>query len=82
MPDPGATLTPAPSLTRVRFRSAKRPKALVSPAPYQRFETESNGVGIGLRPRDRLRVAQQVLIDIQGLFHPYDYAISIWLYAQ
>jgi len=72
------TLTPTPSFPRTRFGSAKRPKTLICAVTDQRLETEANGIRIGLSSSGRLGFSQQMLIDVQRLLHPYDYAICVW----
>ena len=51
-----ARLTTPANIACARVRSAKRAKALVCAATNQRFETEANGVGVGLRSRRGLRL--------------------------
>src|SRR4051812_26275252 len=72
-PRPGRLAMP-PYLACVRFRSAKRAKALVGAATHQSLEAKAYSVGVCLRARGRPGLAQQVLVDVQRLLHPSNYA--------
>jgi hypothetical protein len=47
--------------------------------PNKRLEPEANCIGVRLRAGRRSGLSQQVLVDVERLFHPYDDAILIWL---
>jgi hypothetical protein len=64
---------------RARLRPAKGPKTFIRPAPNQRLETKPDCISVGLCPGRRLCVPQEVVVDVEGLLHTYDYAITIWL---
>lgn len=65
----------------MRLGPAKRTQTLVRPMPHQGLETEPDRVGICLRSRRRLGVAQEALVDMKCLLHTDDYAINVWPYV-
>jgi len=66
-------------ITRAWLGAPQRSQTLVGRVPNKRLEPEANRISVRLCAGRRPGLAQQVLIDVQGLFHPYDRAISIWL---
>lgn len=70
--------SPAWNVLGVRFRSGKSAETLVGGVADQRFQTQSNGLGVGACSAGPLGLLEELCIDIQGLFHDlhmYDYAI-------
>jgi hypothetical protein len=78
MPRRGRPLTPSADVASTWLRPAERAETLVSGAPNQRLETEPNRVGVRLGARRRLRLAEKLLVDVQGLLHTANYAICVW----
>ena len=60
------------------LRASQRTQPVVRGAANQRLEPEANRLGVRLRGRNRPGFAQKVLVNVQGLFHTYNYAISVW----
>ena len=48
-------------------------------ASNQGLETKPNRVGVGPGSGGRPGVPQEVLVDVEGLLHTYNYAIPVWL---
>ena len=70
---------PSPwNIACARLRPAERAKTLVRRASNQGLETKPNRVGVGPGPGCRPGVPQEVLVDVEGLLHTYNYAITIW----
>jgi hypothetical protein len=47
----------------------------------QRLEAEPNSVRVGFGPARRLCISQQILVDVERLFHTDNNAIAVWLDA-
>jgi hypothetical protein len=45
---------------------------------HQRFQTQTNSFGVGAGAASRLGLIEQRLVDMERLFHMYDYAIFVW----
>jgi hypothetical protein len=78
MSNRGRPLTPPANVAGTWFRPAQRAQTLIGSTADQRLEAEPNGVSVGSDTRRRLRFAKELLVDVQRLFHTYDYAISVW----
>lgn len=61
-----------------RLRPAERAKTFVRRASNQGLETKPNRVGIGPGAGRRPGVPQEALVDMKGLLHTDNYAITIW----
>ena len=55
--------------------STESAESLVRAATDQRLQPESNRVSVRLDARCRLRLTQELLVDVQRLLHTSDYAI-------
>ena len=44
----------------------------------QCLEPPANGLGVGRRSTGKLGLREQVIVDVHGLLHPDDYAVSRW----
>ncbi len=47
--------------------------------PHQGLQPQSNGVGIRGRSTRQLRLFDELVVDVEGLFHTDNYTIIVWL---
>jgi hypothetical protein len=63
----------------MRLGAAQSPKALVSRAAYQGFQAQTHGLRIRGSVASRLRLSEELVVDVEGLLHLYNYSILVWL---
>src|SRR5262245_7200855 len=78
MPGGERALTAPADVASTWLRAAERAKTLVGGTTDQCLETEPNRVGVRRGAHRRLRLAEELLVDVQCLLHTYDYAICVW----
>lgn len=71
----GRLFSPPRNILRVWLGSRQGLQTLVSGAAYQGLKAQPNSLGVRHRPASRLGFIKQRLVDIQRLFHMYDFAI-------
>jgi hypothetical protein len=62
---------------RVRFGSKKSPETLVGGVSHQRLQAQTDGFRIRRRTTSGFGLIEQLLVNIEGLLHMYDYAILV-----
>jgi hypothetical protein len=70
--------SPPRNILSVRFSAEKRAQTLISPVPDKRFQAQTDRFRVGSRSASGLSLLEQLLVDVERLFHMYDYAIQVW----
>ena len=73
----GLSLAAARHVVGCRVRPFEGTQALIGRTAHERLESQANGLGVGSCPGGRLGLPKEFLIDMQGLLHTSDCAISI-----
>lgn len=65
-------------ILRVWLRAKQSPKPLVRGAAHQGFKPKPDGLRVRGRATGRLRLFEEIVVDMKGLLHTYNHAINIW----
>jgi hypothetical protein len=71
--------SPPGYILSVRLCSGKGAKALISRVPDERFQAQPHRFRVCRGSASGFGLVEELGVDVEGLFHTYDYAIQVWL---
>jgi hypothetical protein len=73
------SFAPSWDVLRVGFRPRQGAEALIGRMAHQGLQAQADGLRIRACAAGRLGLLKELLIEIEGLLHTYNYAMYVWL---